>query len=156
MTNGFVADEEPLPADFAEHAIELRRRIKAESARLDDLELAERGDQQRADEERAQRARSGKLGPEWRSVQNRIDLNQTTLEDVFSGADGTSAAETLRSMSRRNISKLRELWEKQDEAQEEPTPLDLISQARAVSATNLRGAAEHIDTVLAEVERRRL
>lgn len=155
MTNRFIPDEQPMPQDFAEYAMELMRRVQVESALLDEQEIAERDEEQRADEERAQRARTGALGPEWRIVQQRIDLNQTTLEDVFSGADETTAAEALRGTARKNLARVRELWEEQsDDDEAEPTPLDLISEARADSAAHLRAAQERIQAVLAEVGRR--
>lgn len=153
--NGFIAEEEPLPDDFAEHVIELTRRVQAESARLDEMELAEREEQQRAEEERARRARAGEHGSDWRTVQQRIDLHQTTLEDVFSGADETSAAEALRRTARSNFARMRELWEEQEDPEEEPTPLDLIGHARADSAVRFREAAARIRDAVDDVERRR-
>lgn len=145
-----------MPQDFAEYAIELMRRVQVESALLDEQEAAEREEEQQADEERAERARRGELGPEWRTVQQRIDLNQTTLEDVFSGVDETSAAEALRATARKNLARVRELWEEQsDDDKAEPTPYDLVSAARADSAAHLRAAQERIQAVLAEVDRRR-
>ncbi|OAN40991.1 hypothetical protein [Microbacterium sp. H83] len=155
MAHGYIPDEAPLPTDFAEYAMELMRRVQAEHALLDAQELEDRAEEERADEERAERARSGELGPEWRTVQQRIDLHQTTLEDVFSGADETTAAQTLRGRARDNLSQLRELWEEQEDEAEEPTPLDILNGARGESAAHLRAAAERIQTVIADVQRRR-
>lgn len=155
MAHGFIPDEAPLPTDFAEYAAELMRRVQAEHALLDAQEVEERAEEQRADEERAERARNGELGPDWRAVQQRIDLHQTTLEDVFSGADETTAAQTLRGRARDNLTQLRELWEERQDESDEPTPLDLLHGVRGESAAHLREAAERIQAVIADVQRRR-
>jgi hypothetical protein len=57
---------------------------------------------------RAQEARDGRLGPDWAAVQRRIDAGQTTLADVFTGADDTPAARRLRELSQQNISRMAE------------------------------------------------
>lgn len=46
----------------------------------------------RADEERARAARAGELGPDWRVLQQRIDLGQTSLAAILSGQDDHPAA----------------------------------------------------------------
>jgi hypothetical protein len=51
-------------------------------------------------------ARRGELGPEWQKVQQRIDLNKTTLADVFSGADDSPEARALVRDARRNLASL--------------------------------------------------
>ncbi|PKI92942.1 hypothetical protein CW368_01185 [Actinomycetales bacterium SN12] len=152
--NEFSADEQPLPVDFGERVIELMRRVEAESARLDALEIAEHEEHERLDEERARRARAGALGPDWRAVQQRIDLNQTTLEEVFSGADESPAADALRRSARSNFARLRELWDEQEDGEDEPTPLDLLDQVRTASAAHYQQAAAHIEAVLNERLRR--
>jgi hypothetical protein len=55
------------------------------------------------DEARASAARRGELGRDWQEVQARIDARQTTLAEVFSGADGSPAAVRLRQQSRATI-----------------------------------------------------
>jgi hypothetical protein len=52
-----------------------------------------------ADERRAEAARRGELGPEWRRLQARIDLEETTLEEVFDGTDTSPEAEALRAQA---------------------------------------------------------
>ena len=59
---------------------------------MDELERSDEEDARReqaredagkeADEERAEKARSGELGPEWQKIQKRIDDGKTTLIDV--------------------------------------------------------------------------
>ncbi|NTW40455.1 MAG: hypothetical protein HGA44_11315 [Cellulomonadaceae bacterium] len=63
---------------------------------------------QHRDDQRAAAARSGSLGPDWRKVQGRIDLGETTLHDVFSGADTSSAAVRLREASAARLARLRD------------------------------------------------
>ncbi|KQO95843.1 hypothetical protein [Leifsonia sp. Leaf264] len=62
-----------------------------------------RPDSDDRDAERARAARSGELGPHWRAVQQRIDLGQTTLADVMSGADDSTAARALRTSTRQGL-----------------------------------------------------
>lgn len=52
-----------------------------EERRLD--ELNEKLEQKQ--EDRAERARAGELGPEWQKIQQRIDNGQTSLQAVFIG-----------------------------------------------------------------------
>jgi hypothetical protein len=70
--------------------------VLAETAR--DAERVARVDAAREDE-RAEAARRGELGPDWQSVQRRVDAGETTLADVFGGSDETAAAVRLRDQS---------------------------------------------------------
>jgi hypothetical protein len=74
--------------------------VLAETAR--DAERVARVDAAR-EEERAEAARRGELGPDWRSVQQRIDAGETTLAAVFEGSDQTPAAVRLRDRSRATL-----------------------------------------------------
>lgn len=55
------------------------------------------------------------MGAEWRTVQSRIDLGETSLEAIFRGEDQTSAAQALRKMTDQNLRALRESWNEVDE-----------------------------------------
>ncbi|WP_019874652.1 hypothetical protein [Sporichthya polymorpha] len=56
---------------------------------------AARRERDEAEQERAEKARSGELGPEQQRLQERIDAGQTSWEAVVSGADTSpEAAET--------------------------------------------------------------
>lgn len=57
-------------------------------------------------EQRAQAARDGSMGRDWRDVQRRIDAGQTTVADVFSGQDDSAAAQRLVELSRENIARM--------------------------------------------------
>jgi hypothetical protein len=71
--------------------------VLAETAR--DAERVARADTAREDE-RAEAARNGELGPDWQTVQRRIDAGETTLAAVLGGSDETPAAVRLRDRSR--------------------------------------------------------
>ncbi len=82
---------------------ELLRQVEglvAETRR--DAERVEREDAAR-EEQRAEAARSGELGRDWRDVQRRIDAGRTSLAAVFGGEDGSTAAVRLRDRSRATI-----------------------------------------------------
>lgn len=100
---------------------ELQARFEQAMKKLDDISakarLAERGQDAAAwQEKRAADARRGKLGADWQTVQRRIDRDETTLADVFSGADTTPAAIRLRELSQRNLAALKESWEADSES----------------------------------------
>ncbi|GAA3592768.1 hypothetical protein GCM10022198_15850 [Klugiella xanthotipulae] len=73
------------------------------------------------DEARAIAARRGDLGPEWRKIQHRLDLNQTSVRDIFSGTDDSTEAQALRATSQQRIAALREDLVQQVEASGEET-----------------------------------
>jgi hypothetical protein len=66
-------------------------------------------------------ARVGKLGVEWQRVQQRIDLGETTVDDVMSGADDSPAARALRERAQTQLSGLHEELVIEEE---DPTALD--------------------------------
>lgn len=75
-------------------------------------------------DERAVAAREGRLGPDWRAVQVRIDRGETTLRAVFDGTDQSREAERLRGQAQDNLSRL---------AEAEPPP-ELAEELRAQAA----------------------
>ena len=82
---------------------ELLRRVEAIVAETRrDADRVAREDAVR-DAARAAAARRGELGPDWLSVQRRVDAGQTTLAAVFGGADGSPAAVRLRDLSRARL-----------------------------------------------------
>jgi hypothetical protein len=70
---------------------------------LDQIADQSRREDAERDEQRAEDARSGKLGRDWQDVQRRIDAGQTTLLDVFSGRDESPAAVRLLGQSQANL-----------------------------------------------------
>ena len=89
--------------------------VLAETAR--DAERVAREDAAR-DDERAEAARRGELGPDWQATQRRIDAGETSLAAVF-GDDDAPAAVRLRDRARATI----EAMELPDELAEEITAL---------------------------------
>jgi hypothetical protein len=83
------------------------------------------------DAERAKQARSGNLGPEWQRLQRRIDLNETSLTNIVSGADGSPEAVAVR---QRATDKAAELYAEQLAELESDEPSDLQSELKTVRA----------------------
>jgi acyl-homoserine lactone acylase PvdQ len=88
----------------------LRARLTASLASLSavqtEIEIdsaATAADDQAFDDERAEAARRGELGPDWQKIQQRIDLGTTTLDDVFSGRDDSREAAALLTQSRTTL-----------------------------------------------------
>lgn len=79
----------------------------------------------------AEAARSGDLGPEWRKLQQRIDMKQTTLEDVFSGKDESPEARVLLTKSQRTLAEVGEHLA--DEQEEESELGDPVAELRQMS-----------------------
>lgn len=84
------------------------------------------------EEARAEAARSGKLGPAWLKVQQKVDLGQTTLSDVFSGRDDSPEAIALVASSR---AKLVETSIQMDEAEDEDPLHASVSALQTRTAT---------------------
>ncbi len=96
-------------------------------ALVDDLErqVAESERERAAEQdERANAARKGRLGPDWRAVQLRVDRGETTLAAVFGGTDPTPEAQRLRGRAQDNLSRL---------AEAQPPP-ELSAELRAQAA----------------------
>jgi hypothetical protein len=94
-----------------------------ETALQKEIDKDEKANREAA-EKQAEAARRGELGEDWRKVQERIDSGQTTLEDVFSGADQSDAAHALRQTSQRNITKSIEQARKSAPEGEDPFSFD--------------------------------
>jgi len=100
--------------------------ILAETRR--DAERVARDDAQR-DEDRAAAARAGRLGPDWRAVQHRIDTGQTSLAEVFGGGDESPAAVRLRAQSRATLEVMAAQFD----------PPEELAQELAATRTSLPG-----------------
>ena len=62
-----------------------------------------RADRDQRDASRARAAREGELGPEVQRIQQRIDLGQTTWDDVLQGRDDHSSAVAARQNVQRHL-----------------------------------------------------
>jgi len=108
-------DDDRLVGDFRTMAETFARLLREDDERENARAAIEAEERREADEHRAARARAGEMGAEWRTVQSRIDLGETSLEAVFRGEDQTSAAQALRKMSSENLRALRESWNEVDD-----------------------------------------
>ncbi|GIG27310.1 hypothetical protein [Cellulomonas denverensis] len=72
---------------------EFTAELQAQNQR--DREAFDRRDRT-ADEQAAEARRRGESGPAWQRIQQRIDLRQTTLEDVMGGIDQSPEARQVR------------------------------------------------------------
>lgn len=113
--------------------------LRESGAALDARLAREAEEDARADEQRAQAARSGALGADWQVVQQRVDLGRTTLADVFSGADTSPQARALRERSAQRLAEVHEQWRAQDEDEDEPAP----SPARVVTGAAAESRRHH-------------
>jgi hypothetical protein len=107
---------------------------------------------QEAQQAHARAARAGDLGPDWRTIQARIDMGQTSLTDVFTGVDTSAAAQALRAAAHQNLRGIRTAWTEQDDADEKdesPSPAAQVSAMSAESQAHLNALAQQIAAVLA-------
>ena len=96
--------------------------------------------------ERAEAARNGELGEDWKKIQERIDKGETTLSDVFSGKDTSEAADALRQTAQQNIARAMQQARDEAEAEDEEDPftalqekLSALSKATEERVRNLQG-----------------
>lgn len=82
----------------------------------------------RRDEERAEAARRGDLGPEWQRLQRRIDLGETSVQAVLTGEDDSSDADVLRATAMENTRSLAAMQE--DELDDEDPTHEVFAAVR--------------------------
>ena len=103
--------------------------IVAMQAEIDEALAVSAVDDAAREAEFAADARQGKLGVEWQRVQQRIDLGETTLDDVMSGADDSTAARVLRDRARARLTEVHdELVVEEDDAEIDDDPLTQMNQ----------------------------
>ncbi len=78
--------------------------------------------------ERAEAARNGELGEDWKTIQERIDKGETTLSDVFSGKDTSEAADALRQTAQQNIARAMQQARDEAEAEDEEDPFAALQE----------------------------
>ncbi|WP_182112014.1 MULTISPECIES: hypothetical protein [unclassified Actinotalea] len=111
----------------------------------------------RQEEERAKAARAGELGPDWRTLQQRIDLGQTSLAAILAGADEHPAAQRVLDHAMDRMVEIREeivTALAQDDAvdprRERPAGADEVVSA----AADAQAAADEIARTLARLRER--
>lgn len=93
---------EELLAESRAFAAEAVAEMAGARAEMERALVAERAERQTAEQRRAERARSGELGPEQRRLQERIDMGQTSWDAVLAGEDDSPEATEVRSGIARN------------------------------------------------------
>lgn len=94
------------PQTVASLLAEIRSRTAAiEAQNRRDRELMDARRQSRAEREKtlAKQRRDGELGRDWQVLQQRIDMNQTTLSDIFTGVDRSEEARAVRRHVEQNL-----------------------------------------------------
>lgn len=100
----------------------------AEQLNSDDDET----EQARFEAEIARKNRSGERGRDWMTLQGRIDLGQTTLAEVMSGADSSPEAQRVTQLSRKNLAALQK--QMAEDAAEKDDALDPMAENEVILA----------------------
>ena len=147
-------DVPELQGDFSDMVEQLAKLLREDDERMALRDAEADAAFAEADELRAEQARAGELGPDWRVIQGRIDAGGTTLQAVFSGEDDSSEAANLRDVARHNLEELRASWS--DDADEEaPTAPDVVfAQTLRDSRARFEHAAARIQDALEAARRR--
>lgn len=133
--------------------LELRHEIDAEREELVEQFVSDPStDHGRDYEEMSDRARAGELGPEWQRLQRRVDLEETSLEKVFSGEDTSSEAEFVRSVADEKAGTLLEMQVEPDAEKDLELNLSAFAAVRAEQAEIARLLAEIRDLPLPPVD----
>ncbi len=124
----------PTEADFER----LRARLEASLSTISDtvasFQAAQReyaASDAEAEEKRAKAARAGELGADWQKVQQRIDLKETTLADVFTGRDDSPEARALLATARTTITEVSKELDREAELDPEETPIEEVQRMQA-------------------------
>jgi len=98
MAQAAISEVRDALAELHASVEEVRAMTNREADELRELreELARR------DEERADAARRGQLGPEWQRLQRRIDLGETSVQAILTGQDDSADADLLRATAMAN------------------------------------------------------
>ena len=98
MAQAAISEVRDALAELHASVEEVRAMTSRETDELRELreELARR------DEERADAARRGQLGPEWQRLQRRIDLGETSVQAILTGQDDSADADLLRATAMAN------------------------------------------------------
>lgn len=89
---------------------ELLAQVRAMTAEVDAATAAQR-EARKADaqanakalQELAAKRRAGELGRDWQVLQQRIDMNQTTQDDILNGVDLSAEAKAVRLQIQRDV-----------------------------------------------------
>lgn len=94
-------------SDFSDQLDKARADFERTKARID-AQIADES------ESLAERRRKGECGADWRVLQQRIDMRQTTERDIISGIDKSKEARAVRAQMTRAMSRLSQQIERDD------------------------------------------
>ncbi|MGX5694896.1 hypothetical protein ACWKWP_01750 [Agromyces soli] len=112
------------------------------NAEIDAAGEADAEDDRLAMERIAKAARSGELGDDWRRMQQRADLEETTLEAAFTGGDDSREAEALRTASAARLSRLQDEISRDEGLKRRLGELDAMHAATLARANELLARIE--------------
>lgn len=145
---GFEEASREVEAILAE-LLELRHEIDAERDELVEQFVSDPSTDHRGDyAEMGDRARAGELGPEWQRLQRRVDLDETSLDRVFSGDDTSSEAEFVRGVAEEKAGRLLELQVEPEAERDLELNMSTFAAVRAEQAEIMRMLAEIRDLPL--------
>lgn len=107
--NGFGVES---PIDALNTLIES---LQAMNAQIDEELGSEETEDGGWEDAWAESARRGEYGDDWRTIQRRIDREETTLDAILTGDDTSHEAQKIRQTSRKRVEELHEQWQ-DDEA----------------------------------------
>jgi len=124
MAQAAISEVREALAELHASVEEVRAMTNREADELRELreELARR------DEERADAARRGQLGPEWQRLQRRIDLGETSVQAILTGQDDSADADLLRATAMANTRSLAVMQE--DELDDEDPTNETFAAVR--------------------------
>lgn len=117
--------------DYLSRFEEAMRALQDLSEHFDRQREADAQNNAESREKRAEAARRGEMGEDWRKIQERIDNGETTLRAVFSGEDTSDAAASLRQTAQRNITKAMQQAREEAEEEDEEDPFTALQESLA-------------------------
>ena len=117
--------------DYFNRIEELMRSLRDVSESITRERQQDERDNAEHRQERAEAARNGELGADWKEIQERIDKGETTLSDVFSGKDTSEAADALRQTAQQNIARAMRQAREEAEEQDEEDPFAALQESLA-------------------------
>lgn len=124
MAQAAISEVREALAELHASVEEVRAMTRREGEELREL----REQLARQDEERAEAARRGDLGPQWQRLQRRIDLGETSVLAVLTGEDDSSDADALRATAMENARTLAVMQE--DELDDEDPTHETFAAVR--------------------------
>ncbi len=118
--------------EMLEEVRALTSEVSAATAAQREQRLAERAQHANKDDELAAKRRNGEMGRDWQVLQQRIDMNQTTLDDVLNGVDTSKEARAVRLVIQRDlIPRARQQFAEAMKSEELEVPLQQLHTAQA-------------------------